>query len=339
LSRNAYQFSFAEPWVDKNNTSVRFSIYDQFQFRFNRGFSNNFTDGLNSNQYFETRRGGSLSISRPLTADRFTRGFATVRSERTDANNLASNYQQLTDLEIAQFRGALIQNGNVNAITLGMTANPVDNVLDPSRGYYFQPSIEVGRSQFDFRKPFLNPAYVDATTTPNIDRVLLESRSQSGAFAKYSVDYRRYFSLDGKPRVNLGEGKKVFATRLLYGTAIGNISFAEQYFMGGVDNLRGYQNERFWGNNQFLLSNELRLPLDKQANTVGVFFVDIGDAWGAADVNRENIAGFEQHRSFKPSVGLGIGLRVRTPLGPIRLDYGFGRGGRGVSHFSIGQAF
>ena len=339
IARNSYQLGFGEPWVDKNGTSLQASIYNQFSYRFNRGFSNTLTDGLDSNQYYETRRGGSLSLSRPLTPDRFTRAFATVRTEKTGANNLALNYQTLTDSEIVNFRGALIQAGKVDAISLGVLANPVDNILNPSKGYFLRPEIEIGKSSFDFQKPSLNPAFVSTTATPNIARVLVTPRSQSGEFTKYGVDYRRYTSLDKRPREKPSDPRRVLASRLLYGSATGNISFAEQYFLGGVDNLRGYSNERYWGNNQFLFSNELRLPLDKSGQTAGVLFVDFGDAWGAADFNQESIPGFEQHKKFSPSTGVGFGLRVNTPFGPIRLDYGFGRGGKGVSHFAIGQSF
>jgi outer membrane protein insertion porin family len=339
IARNSYQLGFGEPWVDKNATSLQASVYDQFSFRFNRGFSNTLTDGVDSNQYYETRRGGTLSISRPLTADRFTRAFASVRTDNTGANNLALNYQTLTDNEIRNFRGALIQGGKVNSLSFGLLANPVDNILNPSKGYFFRPEIEVGNSQFDFQKPSLNPAFVSTTATPNINRVLVTPRSQKGAFTKYGLDYRLYTSLDKRPREKPSDPRRVWASRLMYGSSTGNISFSEQYFIGGVDSMRGYANERFWGNHQLLFSNELRTPLDKGGQTAGVLFVDMGDAWGAADVNRENIAGFEQHKSFRLNTGIGLGLRVLTPFGPIRLDYGFGKGGRGVSHFAIGQSF
>jgi len=78
--------------------------------------------------------------------------------------------------------------------------------------------------------------------------------------------------------------------------------------------------------------------LDRKSGTLnGVLFAAIGDAWGAAGVNKENIAGFEQHSGFSPHVGFGIGIRVKTPVGPVRLDYGIGETSR--THFSIGQAF
>ena len=104
--------------------------------------------------------------------------------------------------------------------------------------------------------------------------------------------------------------------------------------------LRGYPEDRFWGRNMFLLSAEYRRPL-AQALT-GVLFVDVGDAWNApeayqiADPTLQNR--FRQHNSFEPQAAAGIGLRVTTPIGPIRLDYGYGSEG-GRLHFSIGHSF
>jgi len=67
-----------------------------------------------------------------------------------------------------------------------------------------------------------------------------------------------------------------------------------------------------------------------------VLFSDLGDAWGGAYQN-VNIQGFDQG-GFRPHLSVGLGIRVRTPLGPIRLDYGIGNEG-GRTHFSIGNVF
>jgi outer membrane protein insertion porin family len=72
------------------------------------------------------------------------------------------------------------------------------------------------------------------------------------------------------------------------------------------------------------------------SNLIGVLFLDYGDAWDAA--SGLAIANFVQHKGFSPSYGVGAGIRVTTPIGPIRLDYGFGREG-GRAHFSIGHSF
>jgi outer membrane protein insertion porin family len=82
-------------------------------------------------------------------------------------------------------------------------------------------------------------------------------------------------------------------------------------------------------------SVEFRAPL---ANSLtGVIFVDAGDAWGGP-YESVKFNGFEQHSGFRPSVGFGVGLRVITPIGPIRIDQGFGSEGA-RTHFSIGHVF
>ncbi|MBB6051889.1 BamA/OMP85 family outer membrane protein [Armatimonas rosea] len=335
ISRNSYELGFTEPWVDKNNTSASINLYDRLAFRFNRILSSNLTNDTSNNQYYEERKGAGFNLSRPLTADRFTRAFAGLRAEGIQANNLQQNYDALSDDDIRNLRGSLVQDGRISAVTFGVISNPTDNAQDPTRGYYLSPSIEFGHSRFNYQKPSLNPKF-GQTGEP---RLLLEDRSQNGGFVKYILDARRYTSLNGeRSKENLREGKRVLASRLMVGTATGNIAFSEQFFMGGADNLRGFFDDRFWGNNMFLFSNEVRIPLDKTNQLGGVFFVDVGHAWGASTVNQENIAGFQQQTGFHPRTSFGVGIRVRTPVGPVRLDYGFGDGA-GRSHFSIGQAF
>jgi len=56
-------------------------------------------------------------------------------------------------------------------------------------------------------------------------------------------------------------------------------------------------------------------------------FVDAGDA-------------FDDHSSRRVAIGYGVGGRVRTPIGPFRLDVAYGQLTRQVRiHFSVGLAF
>ena len=117
-------------------------------------------------------------------------------------------------------------------------------------------------------------------------------------------------------------------------SAIEKLPFFEQFFVGGAESLRGYREDRFWGDNMLLISVELRKPI-AQAIT-GVVFVDYGDAWNG---NPEFFIGeLEQHVNFKGHFGTGVGMRVTTPIGHLRLDYGIGTEG-GRTHFSMGHAF
>lgn len=342
-SRNSFEVGFSDPYLLPQRTGLSVSLFDRVVYRFNRSLSSNISDGLNDDQYYERRQGGAATLVRPF--GEFTRGYLTLRAEKIGANDLGIDYNALdaqgnpvfTNDQINNLRGSLVQNGNVASLTLRGSTNTRDNDLDPARGGFFSPSVEVGNSRFSYQKPLVNPAYVSAEATPGVPRILVDDRVENGAFSKVNLDFRRYLSLSGPRRASLAEPKRVLAGRLLLGKASGVIGFSEQYFVGGAETLRGYNEDRFWGNNLFLASLELRLPLDNRGTVTGVLFTDVGDAWGATENNRENIRNFEQHGNFSPRVGLGLGVRLKTPVGPVRLDYGFGEGGH--AHFSIGQVF
>jgi outer membrane protein insertion porin family len=154
-------------------------------------------------------------------------------------------------------------------------------------------------------------------------------------FQKLQIDARRYISLRRGPRKSPKDRKPTLALRVVGGGIAGKTPFFEQFFVGGAETLRGYREDRFWGKNMFLTSAEYRAPL--ASSLTGVLFIDAGDAWGGP-YQGVSFNGFSQHESLSPSVGFGLGLRVVTPIGPIRIDEGFGSEGA-RTHFSIGHQF
>ncbi|HEX6137130.1 MAG TPA: BamA/TamA family outer membrane protein [Casimicrobiaceae bacterium] len=65
----------------------------------------------------------------------------------------------------------------------------------------------------------------------------------------------------------------------------------------------------------------------------------VSAAWGIAGFVDAGNA-FDQMADFRMAVGYGIGARVRTPIGPFRLDLAYGQQSRQVRlHFSVGLAF
>lgn len=298
----SYEVGFFEPWLDSKHTSLGISVYNKLIFRFTSDVLG--TSGDVDTDYDERRQGGSITVSRPFS--RTTRGFVTLRTESVDT--------EIDDLSPSL--SVISQDGSVTSGTFRFTNDGRDSLQDPLTGTYSSYALELGKASFRSEAD-------------------LESDS---AFTKYSGDLRRYFSKGG-PREDLSERRRVIALRVMAGSLTGNVPFFEQYFMGGAETLRGFREDRFWGRHMFLLSTEYRFPLAPSLG--GVAFVDYGDAWGARE-GFLDIAAFgddlRQHSDFSPSLGYGVGIRVRTPIGPIRLDYGFSSEGS-RAHFSLGHVF
>jgi outer membrane protein insertion porin family len=84
------------------------------------------------------------------------------------------------------------------------------------------------------------------------------------------------------------------------------------------------------GTKLLVVNGELRAPLFWRIG--GVLFADAGNTFAEPQSIRFRDLG----------VGVGVGLRVNTPLAPIRIDVGFPRSfgeSRVRWHFSIGQMF
>ncbi len=120
---------------------------------------------------------------------------------------------------------------------------------------------------------------------------------------------------------------QVLALRVMGGMSNTSLPSFEKYEIGGVNTLRGYNLGEFRGDNMLLFNLEYRIPLS--SNFQGVLFVDYGSVW--------DYGGTLNFDDFK--LGKGIGIRVDTPLGPIRLDYGMSEDRHGSFYFSIGQTF
>ncbi|MBM7622915.1 BamA/OMP85 family outer membrane protein [Sporohalobacter salinus] len=100
----------------------------------------------------------------------------------------------------------------------------------------------------------------------------------------------------------------------------------EKYRIGGPQTLRGFEDDEFVGEEMMLCNIEYRIPFAD--NFTGVLFTDAGKVWDKdKDFDFDNI---------KKSAG--VGIRFKTPMGQLRLDYGWQEEDSRL-HFSIGQLF
>lgn len=119
-------------------------------------------------------------------------------------------------------------------------------------------------------------------------------------------------------------GNEVLATKISTGViqSLGRspaTPVEERFYLGGASSLRGWGRHRIspvdasgfapGGNTMIEAGGELRFPVYDILH--GVIFLDAGNAWAKAF-------------SYDPAnlhYDAGVGLRVRTPIGPIRLDF------------------
>ena len=144
-------------------------------------------------------------------------------------------------------------------------------------------------------------------------------------FTKFNLDSRKYFPAFSDHAVALRMKAGVSYPRT-------DLPRSEQYNLGGSDTLRGYERSDFdfrdRDNNNLLLFNaEYRVPFNE--SFTGVIFTDAGNVWderGKISISDLNY-------------GYGLGVRMNTPVGQLRLDYGWNEDRDGQLHFSIGSTF
>lgn len=162
-------------------------------------------------------------------------------------------------------------------------------------------------------------------TRDNVYNPMSGSRlSLSGEFAGFGGDFDfQKYTVDGQRYIRAGRSQ-VFALRARYGVGTGDISEFNQYRIGGQGSLRGYREDQFRGDREFLGTVEYRFPVVKKVQ--GALFTDWGGAWDSG------LTPDDLHAS------VGVGISLTTPIGPLRFDYGWGEDG-GRVHFNVGSTF
>jgi outer membrane protein insertion porin family len=210
------------------------------------------------------------------------------------------------------------------------------------------PANEIDRQFFPYSKTSLAPSLVRERRDDafNPGRGYFSSFALEWAvplfqtesdFLKGLLKYQHYFTL--VPRV-------LFGSTFRLGLGMGRMPIHERFFAGGSNSFRGAKFDELGpkdpesgipiGGKALVLFNfELSFPVAAAVrNLSGVVFYDAGNAF----YNRSDV----HLRDLEHAVGLG--LRYRTPLGPVRLELGWDlsdpdRRGRPVAFITIGNIF
>lgn len=247
-------------------------------------------------------------------------GALRLGKELTEYNNIYFRYRfdrvEISDVAADASSVLKAEEGekDLSGIMIRFVRDRRDNIFDPHKGYILSFSTEnVGGflgGDVDFLRYHARFSYY--TPFPKNSDFILNFRIQSGIIDKY------------------GDTKSV--------------PIYERFFAGGAYTVRGYDERSLGprdpaskdpiGGEALLVANlEYTFPIFE--NIRGAIFYDIGNVWAHAS----DIAS----GGFRSSVG--VGLRLKTPIGPIRLDFGYGLNypegeeSNGKFHFSMGRRF
>jgi outer membrane protein insertion porin family len=296
--------TYGNPFIDNHDTSFSASLYSHLFYRFTgSGFGE--IASTSSSLYTERRTGGVVQFIRPVQEQ--VNALVGARYEGVKTSDVGSATQS----------SFIRQDGTVGTLSFGLIVNRRDLDLDPSRGDYLSLLVEPGMA--------------------NINEIAgaIENRDILGThtFNRDTLEYKVYWTPQPPRGRNLDAPRKVFALRVKYGTITGFAPFFEQFFMGGADTLRGYDDERYWGTQELLTTLEYRYPIQKSFDLVP--FVDYGGAWGGyGSVNT-----YYQYNSLRLHLDYGLGVRFRTPLGQVGIYFALNERGGGRTTFLIGPAF
>ena len=294
-----YQISYLKPWIDSKGTSLGFSFFNRED-----EYTDYNEDGNEVAEYNKKSRGFNISFGRQT--GEYTRDYLTLES-RKDSYKWDDDDSSGFRYDKNAGSGTNWNNGSYNF------AN--DKYVDKNFG---RINSITWQKVYDSR---------DNIYDPTRGRRISYTAQWAGHGLGGDFDFYK-FTAEARMYKKLG-AKNVLAFRARGGFIQGDAPYSQLFTLGGADSLRGYEDDQFRGKYMYNATLEFRFPIVKKVS--GVLFTDIGDAWDAP-----NVTWYNSKKTF--NYGVGAGVRITTPIGPVKLDYGVGKH-KNKFHFSFGTQF
>lgn len=304
-----YDFSYTRPWLDDKETSATINLYD-----ITNEYADYNIDGDEIARYDKKRRGQEITFSR-RTHNEFVSNYITIKNRDDIYKGEADGYENDPNQYYEDQFYKKNEDGTITKSDKYEDWMPKTAAERRKENFGVTRSITFGRV-YDSR---------DNVYDPHEGKRIGYSVEWAGGmggdfdFTKWTADWRYYFRAGGE---------SVWALNLGAGYASGDMPLSQRFTMGGSDTLRGYEDDQFRGNSMLKATLEYRFPIVKKVQ--GVLFTDNGYAWDKRHEDEFDMG------LIKNSYG--VGLRINSPLGPVKLDYGYGEDG-GKFHFSFGGQF
>jgi outer membrane protein insertion porin family len=319
-----FDLSFSDPWIAKDNfrTSYTVNVFRRQSISLVYDGENSSIRTLNDNDSPRiVRTGGGITFVRPLAPDVFTKPKWVV--------SLGFNYQQV------QVQNA---NGDISPLSAPLNGFGSQQLAFSSSGIDDLLSLNIGAIR-DFRDNPLQPTSGSFLRLGLEQTIPVGSGSIFGTRVRGSYSYFipvRFINSFNLFETDIFKGQQSLAFNVQAGTVLGDLPPYDAFIVGGSNSVRGYaEGEVGSGRSYFQATAEYRFPI--VAIIGGALFVDFGTTIGS----QGDVPGQPGIVRDLPGTGLGYGLgvRVQSPVGQIRVDFGFNVDGGSRLHFGIGERF
>ena len=317
-----FDLNFTDPWIggDSNRTSYTLNAFrrrsislvfdgDDDDIR-TLEIEDDGTEG-NGDSPRVVRTGGGINFTRPLADDPFSRAdwrlSAGFQYQRVAIKDSDGDIAKVSRTQDGRQNLAFSDDGTDDLFILrfGATRDRRNSGLQPTSGSILRLGL-------------------DQTIPIGSGNILL---------SRLRGSYSYYIPVD---LITFSEGPQALAFNVQAGTVIGDLPPYEAFVLGGSNSVRGFpEGEVGSGRTYVQATAEYRFPIFRIVG--GALFFDYGSFLGTDS----DVPGEPSIRRNLPGSGFGygIGVRVQSPLGPIRVDYAINDDGDNRIHFGIGERF